>query len=247
MVVAEGLDDFVFLKLIREAYSPETFQSTCFGEGTVSSKMFFFQTDEYLFPMNSNIVLIGFMGCGKSSIGRRLAKRMNYGFLDSDDLIIARAQGTSISQLFAEEGEERFRDRETAELRELVDAKNILLATGGGAILREENRVLLHRIGKIVWLHADPEILFERASRNNKRPLLNVENPRRSFNALLESRIPIYETTADIQIDATGLPHEQTIEAIIRALELNGDEKQVLNLPANQTVPFKIDGETPVF
>jgi shikimate kinase len=225
LVAAEGLDDFVFLKLIREAYSPETFQSTRFGEGTVSSKMFFFQTDEYLFPMNSNIVLIGFMGCGKSSIGRRLAKRMNYGFLDSDDLIIARAQGTSISQLFAEEGEERFRDRETAELRELVDAKNILLATGGGAILREENRELLHRIGRIVWLHADPEILFERASRNNKRPLLNVENPRRSFNALLESRIPIYEAISDIQIDATGLPHEQTIEAIIRALELNGDEK----------------------
>lgn len=225
MVTAEGLDDFVFLELIREAYSPETFQSTRFGEGTASSKMFFFQTDEYLFPMNANIVLIGFMGCGKSSIGRRLAKRMNYGFLDSDDLIITRAQGTSISELFAEEGEERFRDRETAELRKLVDAKNIVLATGGGAILREENRALLHRIGSIVWLHADPETLFERASRNRKRPLLNVENPRSAFNALLESRVPIYEATADIQIDATGLPHEQTIEAIIRSLELDRDEK----------------------
>lgn len=187
--------------------------------------MFFFQTDEYLYPMNSNIVLIGFMGCGKSSIGRRLAKRMNYGFLDSDDLIVARAQGISISELFAEEGEERFRERESAELRELVHAKDIVLATGGGAILREENRALLHRIGRIVWLHADPETLFERASRNRKRPLLNVENPRGAFNALLESRVPIYEATADIQIDATGLPHEQTIEAIIRALELDRDEE----------------------
>ena len=225
MVTAEGLDDFVFLKLIRVAYSLETFQSTRFGGGSVSSKMFFFQTDEYLYPMDSNIVLIGFMGCGKSSIGRRLAKRINYGFLDSDDLIIARAQGTSISELFAEEGEERFRDRETAELRELVDAKNIVLATGGGAILREENRALLHRIGSIVWLHADPETLFERASRNRKRPLLNVENPRSAFNALLESRVPIYESIANIQIDATGLPHEQTIKAIIRALELDRDKK----------------------
>ena len=225
MVAAAGLDDFVFLELIPEAYSPETFQSTRFGGGTACSMVFFFQTDEYLYPMNSNIVLIGFMGCGKSSIGRRLAKRMNYRFLDSDDLIITRAHGTSISELFAEEGEESFRERESAELRELVDAKDIVLATGGGAILREENRALLHRIGRIVWLHADPEILFERASRNRKRPLLNVENPRSAFNALLESRIPIYESTADIQIDATGLPHEQTIEEIIRALELDRDEK----------------------
>jgi len=209
--------------------------------------VFFFQTDEYLYPMNSNIVLIGFMGCGKSSIGRRLAKRMNYRFLDSDDLIIARAQGTSISELFAEEGEERFRDRESAELRELVDAKDIVLATGGGAILREENRALLHRIGRIVWLHANPEILFERASRNRKRPLLNVENPRSSFNALLESRTPIYEATADIQIDATGLPHEQTIKDIVRALELDRDEKRGLNPIGDPAVPFKIDGETPVF
>jgi len=247
LVAAAGLDDFVFLELIPEAYSPETFQSTRFGGGTARSMVFFFQTDEYLYPMNSNIVLIGFMGCGKSSIGRRLAKRMNYRFLDSDDLIIARAQGTSISELFAEEGEERFRDRESAELRELVDAKDIVLATGGGAILREENRALLHRIGRIVWLHANPEILFERASRNRKRPLLNVENPRSSFNALLESRTPIYEATADIQIDATGLPHEQTIKDIVRALELDRDEKRGLNPIGDPAVPFKIDGETPVF
>ena len=175
--------------------------------------------------MNSNIVLIGFMGCGKSSIGRRLAKRLGHEFLDSDDLIIARAQGTSISDLFAKDGEERFRERESAELRELVEAKNIVLATGGGAILREENRAVLHGIGRIVWLHADPETLFERASRNRKRPLLDVENPRSTFNALLESRIPIYKETADIQVDATGLPHEQTVDAIVRALAVVGSPK----------------------
>jgi len=175
--------------------------------------------------MNSNIVLIGFMGCGKSSIGRRLSKRLAHEFLDSDDLIIARAQGTSISDLFATEGEERFRERESAELRKLLEARNIVLATGGGSILREENRSLLHRIGKIVWLHADPETLFERASRNRKRPLLNVENPRSTFNALLESRIPIYKATADIQIDATGLPQEQTVDEIVRVLAIGGIPK----------------------
>ena len=165
------------------------------------------------------------MGCGKSSIGRRLSKRLAHEFLDSDDLIIARAQGTSISDLFATEGEERFRERESAELRKLLEARNIVLATGGGSILREENRSLLHRIGKIVWLHADPETLFERASRNRKRPLLNVENPRSTFNALLESRIPIYKATADIQIDATGLPQEQTVDEIVRVLAIGGIPK----------------------
>ena len=175
--------------------------------------------------MNYNIVLIGFMGCGKSSIGRRLAKRLGYEFLDSDDLIIARAQGTSISDLFANEGEERFRERESAELRELVEARDIVLATGGGAILREDNRAVLHGIGRVVWLHADPETLFERASRNRKRPLLDVENPRTTFNALLESRIPIYKATADLQVDATGLPHDQTVDAIVRALAVEGSPK----------------------
>jgi shikimate kinase len=175
--------------------------------------------------MISNIVLICFMGCGKSSIGRRLSKRLAHEFLDSDDLIIASAQGTSISDLFATEGEERFRERESAELRKLLEARNIVLATGGGSILREENRSLLHRIGKIVWLHADPETLFERASRNRKRPLLNVENPRSTFNALLESRIPIYKATADIQIDATGLPQEQTVDEIVRVLAIGGISK----------------------
>ena len=184
-----------------------------------------FSDHGYALPMNSNIVLIGFMGCGKSSIGRRLAKRLGHEFLDSDDLIISRAQGTSISDLFAMEGEERFRERESAELRELVEARNIVLATGGGAILRDENRSLLHRIGRIVWLHADPETLFERASRNRKRPLLDVENPRSTFNALLESRIPIYKATADIQVDATGLPHEQTVDEIVRVLAIGDIQK----------------------
>jgi shikimate kinase len=170
--------------------------------------------------MNSNIILIGFMGCGKSSIGRRLSTRLGYDFIDSDDLIVARA-GRSISEIFAEEGEVRFRQRETEALRGLQDAEEIVLATGGGAVLSEENRTLLHRIGRVVWLHSDPETLFERASRSRKRPLLDVENPRGTFNALLESRLPVYESTADTQVMATGLSHEQTVEEIVRSLNLN--------------------------
>ena len=157
------------------------------------------------------------MGCGKSSIGRRLAGRLGHAFQDSDDLITARA-GKSITDIFNEEGEARFRERETAELRGLLDARGIVLATGGGAVLLEENRALLHRIGVVVWLHADPETLFERTSRNRKRPLLEVENPRSTFNALLGSRLPVYETAADRKIIATGLSHEQTVEAILKAI-----------------------------
>jgi shikimate kinase len=168
--------------------------------------------------MSGNIILIGFMGCGKSSIGRRLASRLGYAFLDSDELIVESAQGKSISDIFAEEGEERFRERETGALQGLIDSTSIVLATGGGAVLRPENREILRKIGTTVWLHADPEILFERATRNRKRPLLEVENPRTTFNTLLESRLRIYEAAADLKIDASGLSHEQTVELILKAI-----------------------------
>lgn len=167
--------------------------------------------------MNGNIILIGFMGCGKSTIGRRLATRLGHEFLDSDDLITA-AAGKSIADIFAEEGEERFRERETAAIESLVGSTAIVLATGGGAVLRSANRTILRKIGTTVWLHANPETLFERATRNRKRPLLDVENPRTTFNSLLEARLPVYEAAADLKIDASGLSHEQTVESIVRSL-----------------------------
>ena len=169
--------------------------------------------------MTGNIILIGFMGCGKSSIGRRLASRLGHSFLDSDELIIEAAGGRSISDIFAKEGEERFRERETRALQGLVDSTSIVLATGGGAVMSPENREIIRKIGTTVWLHADPEILFDRATRNRKRPLLEVENPRTTFNTLLEARLPIYETAADLKIDASGLSHEQTCDSIVKAVE----------------------------
>ena len=170
--------------------------------------------------MVSNIILIGFMGCGKSSIGRRIATRLGHRFLDSDELITARAEH-SISDIFASEGEDGFRKRETAELQSLADSTQIVLATGGGAILNPVNRELFHQLGLVIWLHAEAETLFERASRSRKRPLLEVENPRSTFFNLLESRIPLYADTADLKIDATGLSHEQTVEKIINEANLH--------------------------
>ena len=175
--------------------------------------------------MVTNIVLIGFMGCGKSSIGRRLAARTGRRFLDSDDLVSAGA-GCSITEIFAREGEEGFRRRETEELARLSGETGIVLATGGGAVLKPENREILRSLGTVVWLHSDPEILFERATRNRKRPLLEVENPRTTFNTLLQSRLPIYREASDLLTDATGLTHEQTVDEIlasISSVETAGD------------------------
>ena len=168
----------------------------------------------YIRIMESNIILVGFMGCGKSTIGRRVAQRLGCDFLDSDELVAAKA-GKSISGIFADEGENRFREMESAELAALDDSQYFVLATGGGAILSEKNREILRKLGCVVWLHADLETLFERASRTKRRPLLEVENPRSTFASLLESRIPLYEGIADIRIDATGLSHDQTIESLI--------------------------------
>jgi shikimate kinase len=169
--------------------------------------------------MTSNIILIGFMGCGKSSIGRRIALRLGYQFLDSDELISSRTD-KSISELFASEGEAGFRIRETNELQSLAGSSRIVLATGGGSILNPLNREFLHQLGLVIWLHAEPEALFERASRSRKRPLLDVENPRHAFFSLLESRLSLYAGTADFKIDATGLSHEQTVEKILRQIEI---------------------------
>ncbi len=173
--------------------------------------------------MTSNIIFIGFMGCGKSSIGRRVAHRLGYQFLDTDELIAARAE-MSISDIFTLEGEAGFRLRETTELQKLTALSNIVLATGGGAILNPTNRDLIHQLGLVVWLHADSETLFERASRSRKRPLLEVENPRSTFFNLLESRLPLYGGTADLKIDATGLSHEQTVEKIVQQIALHGNK-----------------------
>lgn len=164
--------------------------------------------------MLRNIVLIGFMGCGKSSVGRRIASQTGRRFVDTDEAVSAR-EGRSISRIFAERGEAHFRELETAALKEFAGTTGIVLATGGGIILREENREALRRIGPVVWLDADPNILFERVSRNKKRPLLHTDDPRATFEALLAARRPIYEATADFRIDSTGLSHDDVARLAI--------------------------------
>lgn len=164
--------------------------------------------------MLPNFVLVGFMGCGKTTVGRRLASITGHRFVDADELIV-KDQGKSISAIFAESGEEGFREIEERVLADLVGVAGIVLSTGGGAILRETNRDSLKKIGIIVWLDAEPDVLFERAIRSGRRPLLQTANPREAFDSLLSARRPIYETNAAFRFDSTGIDHEEVARKVL--------------------------------
>lgn len=154
------------------------------------------------------------MGCGKSSVGRRLAFLTGHRFVDTDELV-AQAENKSIPEIFAEGGEDGFRAIEERVIADLIGVAGIVLATGGGAVLRESNRAAMKKIGTVAWLDADPDALFERASRSQRRPLLQTENPRKTFDELLASRRTIYEGVADFRLDSTGLAHDEVAQSIL--------------------------------
>jgi len=154
------------------------------------------------------------MGCGKSSVGRRVSGLTGHRFLDTDEMIV-QAEGRSISEIFATNGEAYFREVEQRVLLDAVGLCGIILSTGGGAVLRPENRATLHRIGVVAWLDADPDILFERASRSGKRPLLQTDNPRQAFDDLLAARREIYTETADFRLDSTALGHDEAAQMLL--------------------------------
>jgi shikimate kinase len=132
----------------------------------------------------------------------------------------------SIPEIFAKHGEARFRDAETELLRELAPERPSIVVTGGGIVLRNENVDLLKRLGTIVWLDAPEEILFERATRKNDRPLLQTEDPRSRFAKLFAERRPIYEQAADIRIETENLNHDEVAEEIMRKIDNLAQRKQ---------------------
>ncbi len=154
------------------------------------------------------------MGCGKSSVGRRLAFLTGHRFLDTDDLVV-QAEGRGIPEIFAEDGEAYFRDAEQRVLEESVGLCGIILSTGGGAVLRPENRETLRKVGVVAWLDADPDILFERASRSGRRPLLQTEDPRKAFDDLLAARREIYREAADFRLDSTAMGHDEAAQMLL--------------------------------
>lgn len=148
----------------------------------------------------SNVFLVGPMGAGKSTIGRLLAAELNLRFRDSDRVIEERT-GADIPWIFDMEGEEGFRERETAVLSELASETNAVIATGGGIVLRAQNRELMKASGYVCYLTASIEQLVERTARDKKRPLLQVENPRQKIIDLLAVRDPLYQDAADFIVN----------------------------------------------
>lgn len=153
-----------------------------------------------------NIVLIGFMGCGKSTVGRELQQRLGYPLVDMDQTIEERA-GKPITAIFADEGEAAFRDMETELLLELNDseAPRRIISTGGGVVSRAKNRVLLRELGYVVWLRAPSSAILERTAKNRSRPLLQTEDPAAKIEALMAERQPLYQETAHLMLDTAGL------------------------------------------
>ena len=168
--------------------------------------------------MLKNIVLIGFMGSGKSTIGRHLAKTLGYPLLDTDHEIVEQEK-RHVSQIFEEEGEEAFRDLESNLLQNLHSSTchKHIVATGGGIILREQNRALLLDLGFVVWLRASPETILERTSGNKQRPLLQAENPAALITEMLAEREPIYEKCAHLSLETKSLNFSEITTGIIES------------------------------
>jgi shikimate kinase len=162
------------------------------------------------------IVLVGLMGAGKSSIGRRLAARLGVPFVDTDSEIEASA-GCTISEIFARHGEAAFRDGERRVIARLLEMPAQVMATGGGAFMDPETRAAVKRHGISVWLRAELEVLVRRCARRGGRPLLDQGDPATVLGKLMEARYPVY-AEADIVVDSSDGPHEAVVEQILTQL-----------------------------
>lgn len=164
-----------------------------------------------------NIVLTGFMGTGKTTIGRALAKKLQMRLVDIDEEI-EKEQKMSINDIFSRHGEPHFRDIETAMIQELSRDNNIIISTGGGAVLRDENMEALKENGIIFCLNATAETILERTGRSQDRPLLKVENPKEKITELLAYRRPFYER-AGIMIETDGKTPLEVVQEIMEIVK----------------------------
>jgi len=167
------------------------------------------------------VVLIGLMGAGKSTVGRRLAKRLSVPFIDSDDEI-KKAAGCSIEDIFELFGEQEFRAGEKRVMDRLLDEGPMVLATGGGAFMNAEVRARILQASTSVWLKAGLEALAERTSRRGGRPLLQTGDPRKTLEKLIQERYSVYDQ-ATIAIDTDTETHDSAVELIIEALKNRDD------------------------
>lgn len=163
------------------------------------------------------LVLIGLMGAGKSTVGKRLAARLHLPFVDAD-AEIERAAGLSISEIFQRFGEKEFRDGERRVIGRLIDGRPKVIATGGGAFMQDDTRALILDRALAIWLDADIEVLADRVSRREgTRPLLKDRDPREALTELAAIRNPVY-ALAPVHVRSQPLPHDATVDAILKAL-----------------------------
>ncbi len=163
------------------------------------------------------IVLVGMMGAGKSTVGRRLAARLRLPFLDADLEIEAAHAGMSIPEIFATHGEPYFRDGEVRVIARLLNSGPVVLATGGGAVMREETRQRIRDHAVSIWLRADADVILRRVKRRSDRPLLQTGDPAAILGRLIEVRHPVYRQ-ADITIASRDVPHEKIVDECVTAL-----------------------------
>jgi shikimate kinase len=166
------------------------------------------------------ILLVGYRGTGKSTVGRSLAAALRWSFVDCDEEV-ERQVGRSIADIFAQEGEEGFRDREAAVLRSVCQQRECVIATGGGVVLRESNRLVLRQAGWVVWLRAEPETILSRLQRDPstaaRRPALTEQGGLAEICTLLVQRTPLYAAVADHVVDTDHLSPQAVVATILTA------------------------------
>ena len=167
--------------------------------------------------LSANIVLVGFMGTGKSAVGRVIAQKLEFHFIDTDD-VIEQTSKAKISDIFAEHGEDYFRDLESQAVKSVALMKNQVVATGGGVVLRPSNIDLLRTGGPIFCLNATPKAIWDRVRSSRSRPLLRGPEPLKKIETLLDKRAPYY-ALADHQIETTGVSVDRVADEIISYME----------------------------
>lgn len=174
---------------------------------------------------DTNIFFVGLMGAGKTTVGRAVARRLDRPFFDSDHEIEART-GARVPVIFELEGEAGFREREAQVIADLTARDSIVLATGGGAVLRPENRAFLHSRGLVIYLRANPHDLWLRTRKDKSRPLLQTEDPKAKLEALYELRDPLYRECAHFIVE-TGRPSVNgLVNMVLMQLEMAGITRQ---------------------
>ncbi len=190
---------------------------------------------ESLPPRQPNILLIGLMGSGKSTVGRIVAQMIGFEIVDTDHLIVDTA-GKSIPEIFAAEGEAAFRLRESAALRSLLGKRGCVIATGGGIVTQPRNLAILRHLGYIVWLDADPERLARRTAMNTNRPLLNgEEDPKTKLERLLTERKPLYKGLADLRIKTAELTPQETAYGVMESARVFFARRQKIESAGSQS------------